>query len=249
MSFLDRVISIVILYIFAPFSVASSVIDDGSHFKLWRDQILVKFFSSYGMIIALNIFIILSTLVINPDVQFFDNSFLNFCMKVLVIVGSALGLNRSMALVGNLISSGAGSNELRDASQMGAGFMKTMGKPFSPLTAIAGEALNQKKRDLAGRALSKIGLGIKDNGQRNENGEKDKKSDPEENKNTNSPNYNNNKKGVSMAIANDFGTDDSNDNNDDKKDDDNQNDKKSNNTGQNLVNQAILNSNEGGGNN
>ena len=252
MSFIDRVVSIVMLYIFSPFSVASSIVDDGSHFKLWRDQVLVKFFSSYGMIIALNIFIMLSSLVINPDMQFFENSFLNFCIKVLVILGGALGLNRSMALVGNLISSGAGSNELRDAAQTGSAVRGALGAPFSPLTGIAKEAVNQKKRDLAGRALSGLGLGIGDHGQTNEYGEKDKKSSSSEaNQNTNSPNYNNNKKGVTMAIASDFGMNDSNTNqNDNNQNDDNQNDNKPDTgKGQNMVNTAIANTIKGGGDN
>lgn len=243
MSFVDRVISLMLLYIFSPFSIASNIVDDGSHFKLWRDQVLVKFFSSYGMIIGLNIFIMLTSLVINPDLHFFSNSFLNFCMKVLVILGGGLGLNRAMALVGNLISSGAGSNEMRDAGQTKAALMKAMGIPFSPIKGIVGEAVNQKKRDLAGKSLNAIGLGIKDNGQTNENGQKDVlSSSNESNQNTNTPNYNNNKKGVSLAIADSFGMNDPNNTRENKNDEDNKNDQKpSGSTGQNLVNNIINN--------
>jgi hypothetical protein len=250
MSFIERVISIVILYILSPFSVASSIVDDGSHFKLWRDQVLVKFFCSYGMIIALNIFVMLTSFVINPDLYFFENEFLNFCIKVLVILGGALGLNRSMALVGNLISSGAGSNELRDAAQTKGAVMSALGTPLSPATAIIGEAMNQKKRDLAGRALSSVGLGIRDSGQTNEHGEKDSSSKSSgDNQNSSTPNYNNNKKGVTMAIANDFGMNDSiGDEKDDNKNDDNKNDNKPNDTkGQTLVNNAISNTITNGG--
>jgi hypothetical protein len=250
MSFIDRVISIVILYIVSPFSVASSIVDDGSHFKLWRDQVLVKFFSSYGMIIALNIFVILTSLVINPDLYFFENEFLNFCIKVLVILGGGLGLSRTMALIGNLISSGAGSNELREANQTKDSVMKALATPLSPASSILGEAMNQKKRDLAGRALSSVGLGIRDNGQTNENGEKDSSSGlKNENQNTNSPNYNNNKKGVSLAIANDFGmgdlAGDSPDGNDDNKNDKNPMDVIGEKGGK-MVEQAIINSVTGG---
>jgi hypothetical protein len=228
---------------FPPFSIASSIVDDGSHFKLWRDQVLVKFFSSYGMIIALNILIMLASFVMNPDLYFFDDSFLNFCIKVLVILGSALGLNKSMGLVGNLISSGAGSNELRDAAATRGSVLGALGMPLSPLTSIGSEALNQKKRDLAGRTLKSLGLGIKDNGQTNDNGDKDSKSDEKDNQNTNTPNYNNNKKGVTMAISNDFGMNDSKDDQDDNNDDDNKNDNKpKDSVGQNMVTDAIKDS-------
>ena len=35
MQFIDRVISLIILYIVSPFLVASFILDDGAHFKLW----------------------------------------------------------------------------------------------------------------------------------------------------------------------------------------------------------------------
>ena len=241
MQFIDRIISLVILYIVSPFSVASSILDDGAHFKLWRDQVMVKFFTCYGMILALNVFVMLTNIVISPNVIFFENGFLNFCMKSMIIIGGAFGLNRAMALVGNLISAGAGSNEMRDAAQTQAKFGRAVAAPFSPVSAIAGEALQQKKRELAGRALAKVGLGIRDNGQTNERGEKDaKSSNDESNKNSNNPKYNDKKDGVSLAIANLGGK--KVDRNENKKDDDNKNDKKGGQKGNNLVNNSINNS-------
>lgn len=239
MQFVDRIISIIILYIVSPFTVASAIVDDGSHFKLWRDQVLVKFFSCYGMILALNVFVILTSIVINPDVIFFDNGFLNFCMKAMIILGGALGLNRSMALIGNLISAGAGSNELRDAAQQRAKFSRAVGMPFSPLSSVVGEALQQKKRELAGRALNSVGLGIKDNGQRNDNGEKDVKSSKnDENQNDSSPKYNDKKDGVSLAIADMMGNNSNTQNNKNE----NQNNNKTKSNGSNLLNDSINNS-------
>lgn len=239
MQFIDRIISIMILFIVSPFSVASSILDDGARFKLWRDQVLVKFFSSYGMILALNIFVMLTRIVINPEVIFFESGFLNFCMKVMVILGGAFGLNRAMALIGNLISSGAGFNEMRDAAQTSAKFRGALTTPLNPL-GITSEMFNQKKRDLAGRGLSAIGLGMRDNGQRNENGEKDVKSSSDDsNQNNKNPKYNDKKGGVSMAIANLGGV--GMNKNENKKDDENKNDKKgnSNSNGSSLINNSI----------
>lgn len=239
MQFIDRIISIMILFIVSPFSVASSILDDGARFKLWRDQVLVKFFTSYGMILALNIFVMLTRIVINPEVIFFESGFLNFCMKVMVILGGAFGLNRAMALIGNLISSGAGFNEMRDAAQTSAKFRGALTTPLNPL-GITSEMYHQKKRDLAGRGLSAIGLGMKDNGQRNENGEKDvKSSNDESNQNNKNPKYNDKNGGVSMAIANLGGV--GMNKNENKKDDENKNDKKgqSNGNGSSLINNSI----------
>lgn len=128
LGFVDRAISIVILFIASPFSIASSVLDGGARFKLWRDQVLIKFIMGYGTIIAINIYILVVAAIIPDSVQFFDNNwFMNNLMKILIIIGGALSMKRSMSLVGNLVSSGAGSQEMREAVMGRGALMKTLG--------------------------------------------------------------------------------------------------------------------------
>ena len=93
--FVDRILSLVILYIASPISLATSVIDDGARFKLWRDQFLSKFIMGYGMILAINIYAMVCGLVTKPGFAFFagdDSSvqFLDLIMKLLIIAGGAL---------------------------------------------------------------------------------------------------------------------------------------------------------------
>lgn len=173
--FVDRVLSIVILYIAAPISISTSTLDDGARFKLWRDQFLSKFIMGYGMILAINIYAMVCGLVMHSDFAFFGgegNEFLDLIMKLLIIAGGALTMQKSMALVGNLVSQGGGSNELRDnALSMGslarmasgaagkalgvAGYL-TGGKA---LKSIAGDAISMQSRHLGGRVLNGLGLG------------------------------------------------------------------------------------------
>ncbi|MBQ9448860.1 MAG: hypothetical protein IJU60_03200 [Acholeplasmatales bacterium] len=112
--FVDRAIALVILFIASPISLSTSVLDDGQRFKLWRDQFLVKFLTGYGCIIGLNIYALVVAAITTNDLVFFENGTLNDIMKIAIIVGGSVSMNRLMALVGNLISQGAGSNELRD---------------------------------------------------------------------------------------------------------------------------------------
>lgn len=143
--FVDRVISLVILYIAAPISISSSVLDDGARFKLWRDQFLSKFIMGYGMILGINIYAMVCGLAMNPDIVFFpgeDAKFINLLMRLLIVGGGALTLQKSMALIGNLVSSGAGSNELRDSMSAGA------------LASMAGRAALK-----AGSLGAKVGFG------------------------------------------------------------------------------------------
>lgn len=150
--FVDRVISLVILYIASPISISTSMLDDGARFKLWRDQFLAKFIMGYGMILAINIYALVCGIVMQPGFEFFSggpedatkNAFLNMIMKLLLVGGGALTMQKSMALVGNLTSSGAGSNELRDSLSAGAMAKMAGGAAFKAAKLggkIAGGAL------------------------------------------------------------------------------------------------------------
>jgi hypothetical protein len=100
----------------------------------------------------------------DPGFSFFsDSSFLNLLMKLLVIGGGAFTMQKSMALIGNLVSQGGGSNELRDNFSAGglARMAKGMiGTPFAPLRSIVNDALAMKSRDIGASWLNKVGLGL-----------------------------------------------------------------------------------------
>lgn len=154
MYFVTRVLHIAILYIVAPFSIGASILDDGARFKLWRDQILVKFITGYGMMIAINVYAMICLVVMNPSLVFFEKgSFIDYLMKLLLIAGGGVGLKQAMALIGNLISSGAGSNELRDTAISGGlgGLIKKT--PGMGLASAVGSAL---KQEVSGKAAQKI---------------------------------------------------------------------------------------------
>ena len=125
--FVDRAISIGILFIVSPFSIASSVLDDGGRFKLWREQVLLKFVSGYGIILYLNIYCLLISLIAPSDVVFFEGSFINNLFKLLIIIGGGFAMQKASALLGNLISAGAGSREMMDNALGRLGSAAVMG--------------------------------------------------------------------------------------------------------------------------
>lgn len=161
--FVDRAISIVVLYIFAPLSLATAVLDDGARFKLWRDQFLTKFLTGYGCIIAINIYAIIVLAITNDNLKFFDNTILNNVMKIIIVLGGGVSLQRMMSLVGNLITAGGGSNELRDAAianhSFGAAVAGGFGVAKGPFRATRGavnfvrDAKNTGFSTAVGRAL------------------------------------------------------------------------------------------------
>ncbi len=114
--FVDRAISIGVLFLVSPFSIASAVLDDGGRFKLWREQTLIKFVSAYGIILYMNIYCLLIYIITPSSVTFFDNGFLNGLFKLLIIIGGAFAMQKGSALIGNLLSAGGGSRELMDSA-------------------------------------------------------------------------------------------------------------------------------------
>ncbi len=163
--FVDRAIAIVILFIFSPISLSTSVFDDGQHFKLWRDQFLVKFLTGYGCIIALNIYTLVIGAITSDGLVFFNNGFLNNLMKLAFIIGGAVSMQRIMALVGNLIAQGAGSNELRDnaiamaqmrgAAGIAGGILKS---PFSAARSAYNFGRDTKQHGFGSAIASRLGL-------------------------------------------------------------------------------------------
>ena len=136
--FVDRAISIIILFIFSPISLSTAVLDDGARFKLWRDQFIVKLLTGYGCIIAINIYALIIGAISTNGLVFFEDYILNNVMKIIIIIGGGVSMNRMMALIGNLISQGAGSNEMRDNALAAMGFGRALGggmgllkKPFT----------------------------------------------------------------------------------------------------------------------
>ena len=175
--FVDRAIAMVILYIVAPISLSASIVDDGGHFKLWRDQFLVKFLTGYGCILGLNIYAVIIGAISNDSFKFFQTSlFLNNLLKIAFIIGGAMSMSRIMALIGNLVSSGAGSRELADTANANRGFagaMRSIGgaltSPFRATRSAINFASDARQYGLGGTVANRFGFKSgRDYGQKSE---------------------------------------------------------------------------------
>jgi hypothetical protein len=169
-------------------------------------------------------------------------------MKLLLIAGGGVSLKQAMALIGNLISNGAGSNELRDTAIAGGlgGLTGNVLKkiPGAGIVGAIGRSMGQEITGRAAQALlpswaqRSYGNGGSRGG-KSTGGEDEKGSDS---KNSNSPTVSAGKNIAKNAIQG--GNDDKKTTaNNNKKSDDNNNNKKveGNNTGNNLVTNAITN--------
>ena len=124
LSFVERVISLIVLFVIAPLPMSASSLDDGERFKIWREQTINKFITAYGGILALNIFALMLPMI--AKINFFPlggtgGNVVNGIARLLFIIGGAFACRRGMVLIGNLVSRGAGSQELMDQSHLSGG--------------------------------------------------------------------------------------------------------------------------------
>lgn len=242
MYFVSRALSIAVLYIVAPFSIGASVIDDGARFKLWREQIIIKFLTGYGMMIAINVFAMMCLLVMNPTLVFFSKgSFTDYLMKLLLIAGGGVALKQTMALIGNLVSNGAGSNELRDAAISG-GLSGVLSKV--PGAGFVSSVGNSIKQELSGKAAQKVlpswaQRSYASGANKSDGEKKDGEEKGSDSQNSNSPTLTGNKNAARDAINGSGGSNKHNG----KQQVDNANNQqaKTNDKGNNMVNNAINN--------
>jgi len=183
--FVDRAISIGVLFMVSPFSIASSVLDDGGRFKLWREQVLLKFISGYGIILYLNIYCLLISLIAPSDVVFFEGTFVNNLFKLIIIIGGGFAMQKASALLGNLVGAGAGSREMMDNALGRLGSAAAMGG-----LRLAGKGLMAGGKKLFG---GKKDDKSKDSKKEGESGEENKNDGNEGDKLDEDPKYNDSK--------------------------------------------------------
>ena len=154
LSFVERIISLVLLFVIAPLPMSASSLDDGERFKVWREQTINKFLTAYGGILALNIFALMLPMI--ARINFFPvggngGNVVNGIARLLFIIGGAFACRRGMVLIGNLVSRGAGSQDIMDQSHL-AGSMAS-------LAHMAGRFIKGSVGTVTGAAMKGINTG------------------------------------------------------------------------------------------
>jgi hypothetical protein len=107
--FIQRIFDLVFLYIISPISVSTIPLDEGNRFRIWKEMLVAKILSAYGIILSMNLFFI-----IMPQVQaitFFNDAFKNGIMQILFLIGGAFAVTKANIVVAQLTGNKAGNNE------------------------------------------------------------------------------------------------------------------------------------------
>ena len=111
-SFIQRIFDIILLFLVSPISVSTIPTDDGVRFKQWKEMLIGKVLSAYGIILAMNLFFIIIPQV--QQISFFNDAFKDGIVKILFIIGGAFAVTKANLVIANLTGSQAGGNETRE---------------------------------------------------------------------------------------------------------------------------------------
>ncbi len=175
-SFVERIVGLVLLFLVAPVSISTVPLDEGARFKLWREQVINKFLIAYGSLISLNVFMLIMGIVL--DIRFFESETWNDLAQLVFIIGGAAACKQGPVIIGNLINQGAGSQYAQD--------MRNTNSPFSAMGHFAaGRAMGIARSANAatvGKATKSIGNRASDYIHRSGNARRSVKADAARNK-------------------------------------------------------------------
>lgn len=116
--FLVKIFEVLILYITAPFFVATIILDNGTKFKEWCKMFIAKMLGGFGMVIVMKLFFIISPIVMSSDVVFSTNSLADALTKSLFLIGGLWAAYKSGNLIIQIININAAYQEAGLSSEV-----------------------------------------------------------------------------------------------------------------------------------
>ena len=96
-TFIQRIFDIILLYIVSPISISTLPLDQGNRFKVWKDMMISKILSAYGIILVMNLFFLIIPQV--NKMQFFESNFENSVVHILFLIGGAFAVTKANLVI------------------------------------------------------------------------------------------------------------------------------------------------------
>ncbi|MCR5178750.1 MAG: hypothetical protein K6C95_07185 [Lachnospiraceae bacterium] len=133
--FMCRVFDVLLLLIVEPLFIAPMPFDDGEHFQKWMELFLGKLFGGYGMVLAMNIFLIVSGSLFKPGITLVERSgpFAaqeDGLIKMVFMLGGCYAVLNIGPLVTSILSQSASQTEagqMATGQALGMGAVSTLG--------------------------------------------------------------------------------------------------------------------------
>ncbi len=115
-SFICRIFDVLLLLLASPFFIATMPLDDGEKYKTWQDMFIGKLFGGYGMVMAMQLYLIVCPLIMGNSIQLTSgggemSGEVEILMRLLFLLGGAWAVLQSGPMVTSLISERTGQLE------------------------------------------------------------------------------------------------------------------------------------------
>ena len=109
-SYIQRIFDVILLYLISPVSISTIPLDEGNRFKVWKDMMIGKILSAYGIILVTNLFFLIIPQVY--EMRFFSSDFKNGIVYILFLLGGSFAVSKANDVIARLCGADAGRNEM-----------------------------------------------------------------------------------------------------------------------------------------
>ncbi len=122
--FIRRIFEIVVLYLVSPLFVSAMPLDEGQLFSKWKDMFVAKFFSAFGCVFSIRLYVMIIPVLACGDIRLYPtNADISYFLQTLFLVGGAYAVYKSQHMLLSILNPEAGS-----AAEQTAGSMLAMAR-------------------------------------------------------------------------------------------------------------------------
>ena len=166
--FICRIFDVILLLITSPLFVAPMPFDDGEHYEKWQELFIGKLFGGYGMILAMNTYLIVAATLFSNQIRLVpDGQFAvveDALIKLVFMIGGVFAVLNIGPLVTSILSQTAANDEMTQGAVMTGAMWNAISNPGKIQQTVTGIAKGKIKGAFAGigttgKVMSKGGGG------------------------------------------------------------------------------------------
>jgi hypothetical protein len=138
--FSRRLFEILVLYVAAPFCVATMPLDDGEKFKSWRDMFVSRVLMGFFSLVSLKIFMLILPLIWVSGIRFSPSDFYDSILKLIFMAAGMYAAYKSHTLLTSLLSADAAEADKESSRSFG-------GKTFNKAAQSVKRMVNYAKQE------------------------------------------------------------------------------------------------------
>lgn len=155
-----RILELLVLYMVSPFFVAMMPLDEGEMFNKWKDLFIAKFFSAFGSVFAMRIYMLVIPVIVNGGINLYpSNANIAMFLKNILILGGAWAFYKSQHMLLRILNP-----EAAMAAEQTTGFVVNVAKQTANaalqvgMMAATGGASGAASAASAGAKMASAGM-------------------------------------------------------------------------------------------